>query len=282
MRQICILFATLALAVSARANSSVWKVTNARGQVAYLAGSMHALRTVDYPLPPEFNQAFEASNRLAMEVDPQQMNRMSKEIIKAGEYAKGDSLKNHVDPRTYAYLRKLFGLARVPEEKFARYRPWMLALSLQSPGLRGLSDELGVEEFLTKRARANGKPVVGLESAREHANVYVGLSDVQAEAVLLMMFIPNSEATRGSEGLTGAWRRGDADFLWRVMRDSFRDYPVFGERILEARNRAWVPKIEGFIGSGQTYMVVVGGAHMGGPEGLLTLLKARGYRIEQL
>lgn len=281
MRYLCIL-TSLALASIAQGAGPVWKVSNARGQVAYLAGSMHALRSVDYPLPSQFNQAFEASSRLAMEVDPQQMNRMSKEIAKAGEYPKGDSLKNHVDPRTYAYLRKLFGLVRLPEEKFARYRPWMLALSLQSPGVRGLSGELGIEEFLTKRARANRKPIVGLESPREHANVYVGLSDVEAEAVLLIMFIPNVEATRGSEGLTAAWRRGDADFLWRVMHDSFRDYPAFGERILEARNRAWVPKIEGFIGSGQTYMVVVGAAHMGGPEGLLALMKARGYKVEQL
>ena len=282
MRQIRVLLVVLLLAGNAHAASSVWKVTNARGQVAYLAGSMHALRSVDYPLPSEFNRAFEASTRLAMEVDPRQMERMMKELVKAGEYRKGDSLKNHVDPRTYAYLRKLFGLVRVPEEKFARYRPWMLALALESTGMRGLSDELGVEEFLTKRARANGKQVVGLESAREHADVYAGLSDVQAEAVLLLMFIPNADASRSSEGVTAAWRRGDADFLWRVTHDSFREYPVFGERILEARNRAWVPKIEGFLASGQTYMVVAGAAHMGGPEGVLALLKARGHQVEQL
>jgi uncharacterized protein YbaP (TraB family) len=34
--------------------------------------------------------------------------------------------------------------------------------------------------------------------------------------------------------------------------------------------------------SGQTYFVVVGSAHMGGPDGVLALLQARGYKIEQL
>jgi len=34
--------------------------------------------------------------------------------------------------------------------------------------------------------------------------------------------------------------------------------------------------------SGKTYLVVAGAAHMGGPNGVLALLRARGYRIEQL
>jgi uncharacterized protein YbaP (TraB family) len=34
--------------------------------------------------------------------------------------------------------------------------------------------------------------------------------------------------------------------------------------------------------SGKTYFVVVGAGHMGGPNGLLALLRSRGYRIEQL
>jgi uncharacterized protein YbaP (TraB family) len=40
--------------------------------------------------------------------------------------------------------------------------------------------------------------------------------------------------------------------------------------------------IEGYLRSGKTYFVVVGAGHMGGSGGLLALLRARGYRIEQL
>ena len=34
--------------------------------------------------------------------------------------------------------------------------------------------------------------------------------------------------------------------------------------------------------SGHIYFVIAGAAHMGGPNGVLALLRARGYRIEQL
>jgi uncharacterized protein len=262
--------------------ASVWKVSGANGNTLYLGGSIHALHSVDYPLPVAYNRAFDASTRLVFEVDHKALLDSSKGLSKAGEYPHGDSLKNHVDPRTYAYLRRLFGLLKIPEEKIARYRPWYLALALQAPRLRGLSEELGVEEFLVKRAQANSKPVSGLESAREHMEVFSGLSDRESEAMLLLMFIPAGKGTSQGARLTEAWRRGDADTDTRVFMDGFRDFPSLGERLLAVRNRKWIPKIEQYLRSGQTYFVVVGTAHMGGPEGLLALLRARGYKIEQL
>jgi len=263
--------------------ASVWKVTGGTGNVLYLAGSIHALKSTDYPLPSAYNRAFDASDRLVCEVDPKALDKSSKGLLKAGEYPKGDSLKNHVDPRTYDYLRRLFKLMEVPETKFARYRPWFLSLMLQAPASYGMSETLGVEEFLMRRAQANAKPVLGLESAREHADIFLGLTDRQSEAMLLIMFIP-AERDSGSAGdaLADAWRRGDVDTDTRIFMDGFRDFPSLADRLLTNRNRQWIPKIEGYLRSGKTYLVVAGAAHMGGPNGVLALLRARGYRIEQL
>lgn len=281
-RTLCLLATLVGFAISANAAAPVWRVTNARGQELYLAGSMHALRSVDYPLPAEFNRAFEASSRLSFEVEPDTLRRSSESMVRAGKYPAGDSLRSHVDPRTYEYVQRVFKLLHVPEDEYAHYRPWLLSFLLESGGMKGLSQSLGVEEFLTSRARANRKPTGGLESANEHAAVFAGLSDVQAEATLLLTFIPREKAVTSGSGVMSAWRRGDADSLWHSVHDGYRDYPALGERLLEDRNRRWIPKIEGYIKSGQTYMVTVGAAHMGGPSGLVALLKARGFRVEQL
>ncbi len=273
----------LSVASSYSRAACVWKVTSPAGHVLYLAGSIHALKSTDYPLPSAYNRAFDASERLVCEVDPKALEESSKSLSKAGEYPKGDSLKNHVDPRTHDYLRRLFKLLDVPETKFTRYRPWFLSLMLQAPSLHGMSETLGVEEFLTRRAHANGKPVSGLESAREHADIFLGLSDRQSEAMLLIMFIP-AERGSGSAGdaLGNAWRRGDADTDTRIFMDGFRDFPSLADRLLTNRNRKWMPKIEGYLRSGKTYFVVAGTAHMGGSNGVLALLRQRGYHIEEL
>ena len=146
-----------------------------------------------------------------------------------------------------------------------------------------MSETLGVEEFLLRRARANSKPVSGLESAREHADVFLGLTDHQSEAMLLMMFLP-TQRRRGSTGdeIARAWRRGDADTDTRIMLDEFRNFPSLADRFLTDRNRKWIPKIEAYLQSGKTYFVVAGAAHMGGPNGIIALLRDRGYHIEEL
>ena len=263
------------------ASGCVWKVTGPSGGTLFLGGSVHALRSTDYPLPPAYNRAFDASSRIVLEVEPKALSGSGAAMLKAGSYPKGDSLKNHVDPRTYDYLRRLFGLLKIPEDKFSRYRPWLLVLMLESPSLRGWSGDLGVDEFITKRARANGKRTFGLESAAEHYAVFSGLTDRQSEALLLLTFIPQANA-RGSDYIMSAWRRGDVETLARSTRDAYRDFPAFGERILGARNRRWAPKLESYLKSGQTYFVVVGAAHLGGGDGLLALLRARGCKVEQV
>jgi uncharacterized protein len=270
----------LASTESAAAASCVWRVTSPDGHLLYLGGSSHALRPTDYPLPRQYNIAFEACSRLAFEDDPKTSAAAFQALVKAGQYPKGDSLKNHVDPRTYEYLRHFFALRNMPDEQFAKFRPWLIDILLSSPPPQYY--QLGIESFLEKRARANSKPVSGLESTKEHNQVFVGLSDRQAEALLLTLFInAGREDSRGGN-MIEAWRRGDVELLASNMRESFRDFPFMAERLLDNRNRNWIPKIEQFLRSGQTYFVVVGAAHFGGPNGLLALLRKRDYQIQQL
>ncbi|PYI45944.1 MAG: hypothetical protein DMF10_10575 [Verrucomicrobia bacterium] len=104
----------------------------------------------------------------------------------------------------------------------------------------------------------------------------------EAEALLLILFINAGHEGSPGPNIIGLWRGGDADALNRLLQDSFRDFPSLGRRIIDVRNRNWLPKIEGYLRSGHTYFVVVGAGHLGGPNGLLALLRARGYKIEQL
>jgi uncharacterized protein len=280
-----ILGSLLAVACSignATGASCVWRVTGPSGGTLYLGGSWHLLRSRDYPLPGAYNAAFDASSYLAFEVNPKDLDQSGKVMEKAGVYPRGDSLKNHVDPRTYDYLKRFFSLVEVPESKFNRLRPWFLKMALESPEVGGFEYGLGVERYLQRRAQANGKMIVGLETAREHAEVYSGLSDRAGEALLLLTFIPADKNSPDSTRMLKAWRNGDADFLARATHEGFADFPAMGDRLITNRNRNWIPKIEGWLRSGKTYFVVAGAAHMGGPNGVVSLLRQRGYKVEQL
>jgi len=97
----------------------------------------------------------------------------------------------------------------------------------------------------------------------------------------LLEFIPQSEGITNAQTMQ-AWRKGDADFVAKEFHDAFRDFPSLAVRLLDERNRNWIPKIEKYLESKKPCFVVVGAAHLGGPNGVLALLKGRGYTIEQL
>jgi uncharacterized protein YbaP (TraB family) len=97
-----------------------------------------------------------------------------------------------------------------------------------------------------------------------------------------MTFIPHGGGESLIKREMEAWRSGDADTIARLSQLGSEDFPAFRERMIDARNRNWIPKIERDVRSGHVYFVVAGAAHMGGPNGVLALLRGRGYQIEQL
>ncbi len=51
--------------------------------------------------------------------------------------------------------------------------------------------------------------------------------------------------------------------------------------IIINRNRRWLRKIEELFQLGENVMIIVGGGHVGGPDGLVRLLTDKGYQIVQ-
>jgi uncharacterized protein YbaP (TraB family) len=239
---------------------------------------MHGLDRTDYPLPSAYNRAFDLSSRIVFEDDESASPSKIRSFLKSQEYPKHDNLKNHIDPRVYDYLRRIFALAHISEAELSKLRPWALVMAFASTG----TNSLGVESYLTQRAKANRKPVEGLESFREHVEIISGLNDHQAQLVLLAGFIPQAPGTDKRKAIMSQWRAGNVDAIARDMRNDYTDLPSFYQRLIVDRNRNWVPKIEHYLQGRSPSFVVAGAGHMGGPEGVLAMLKARGCRIEEL
>ena len=277
---VCVLGACFFAAQIEADAACVWKVTGSNGHVLYLGGSMHGLQSTDYPLPAAYNRAFDLSSRIIFEDDSKGLTPgQLKKLLKSSEYPKNDSLKNHLDPRVYDYLRRLFAATgNTPEAEWSRVRPWALLMGLMASG----TNSLGVEIYLMQRARANRKPIEGLESSREHLEIITGMTDHQAELALLASFASATPGTDKSKQVLDQWRAGNVEALARDFRESYRDLPSFYQRLIVDRNRNWIPIIERYLNGRETCFVVVGAGHIGGPDGIMAMLKARGYAIEQM
>jgi uncharacterized protein len=78
-----------------------------------------------------------------------------------------------------------------------------------------------------------------------------------------------------------SWLNGDSDSLEALLLGGMKEYPELHEKIIVDRNRRWVPQIEKVLAQDGDAIVVVGAAHLVGKDGVIEMLKARGYRLEQ-
>jgi uncharacterized protein YbaP (TraB family) len=62
------------------------------------------------------------------------------------------------------------------------------------------------------------------------------------------------------------------------------EYPDLYQRINVDRNRAWLPKLQALLddSEGDNALVVVGALHLLEQDGVVELLRAKGYTVERL
>jgi uncharacterized protein YbaP (TraB family) len=82
--------------------------------------------------------------------------------------------------------------------------------------------------------------------------------------------------------LIASWKKGVFDELLPDMLLSKEKFPTGYHAMFTGRNNNWMPKIENYLADDKVTFVIVGLAHLHGPDGLLELLKNKGYEIKQV
>jgi uncharacterized protein len=268
----------------AAARNFIWKVSGKQNAI-YLVGSIHMLTKDYYPLNPALDAAFKESDLLVEEADLGEMGAEAQlGILLRGRLPSDQTLDKVVSPETYAQVTKHVAGHGLPIELLRQFKPWMLALMIETFEWQkaGFDPSLGLDKHFYDRAQGDGKSIQGLESADYQISLFDGMTAQQQDR-LLASTLKGIDTEMGSiNKLTEAWKSGDAATVERIVLADLKEDPLMYQRLLVDRNQNWLPKLEALFTRGARSFVVVGAAHLVGPDGLLTLLKSKGYAVEQL
>ena len=172
----------------------------------------------------------------------------------------------------------------MPATPLLQFKPWMLAITLQSLQWQkaGFDADLGLDKHFYDRARLQNKPVKGLETLEFQISRFDDMSADQQEKLLIETMEELSSTDGTFVEIADAWKNGDVETVERLALKDLQGEPELYQRLLVERNVAWMPQIEALISPTRPAFVVVGAAHLVGPDGLLKMLAAKGYTIEQL
>jgi len=268
------------------AQPALWVVENGDKKV-YFLGSFHLLPKNYKWYDGIIQSSFESADELVLETEltPEATAEIQGLLIKNGFFQGDDNLKNHLDEDRYAkmlmYAKKLMGQEEAAAQKM---KPWFMAVNLSMLAVMssGMDPNSGVDKYLEGLAKTSDKPQSGLETATEQMMALIDHPLTVQTAMLSETLDQLDDFHTVVNGYLQAWASGDSDRINQTMVNDMKEYQGMYDALLVHRNANWVPAIEDHINSEKTVFVVVGAAHLAGPDSVLKMLENKGYKVHKI
>ena len=188
-------------------------------------------------------------------------------------------------PATWARLEAFLASHEIPAVAFSQLRPWAAAmmLDLAVSESAGSESELGVDTLL-ERSLAPGQRKEALDTPALLLATIQSLAaygDAEAESLLNETLDWYEELDDQPDwSLEEAWAAGDTDSIGGYVAEMKAEAPLLYKALMTDRNTAWMPALQRMMETETRVVVIVGAAHMAGPDGLPALLRAAGYTVE--
>lgn len=263
----------------------MWKVDDHNGGVAYLLGSLHVLTKDMYPLAEPINKAFADSKTLVEEVNLDETSDPALMMSALGKamLTDGKTLDQIVAAPTYAEVKRRAEKAGMPMVALNRMKPWLVAVTLMAPTLQsaGFKPELGIDQHFFDRAKSAGMAHEALETVSYQLDRFDQLSPQLQEELLKTTMEDLDTEVSGVKEMAAAWTVGNTEAIEKLTLKALQESPELYQRLLVERNRNWVPHVDSCLQQKKACFIVVGAAHLVGPDGLPTLLRKKGYTVTQ-
>lgn len=271
-------FASLFLNAQELEKSLLWKISgNGLEQPSYLFGTIHA--TCDASLDENTLKALENTQQLFLELDMDDKN-MQMEMIKHLPMKDGVKLSTLLSPEDFKivddFLKKNL---KMSAKMFDSFKPFMLS-SMLLPKMIDCPYE-SVEMNLMKITKEQNEEVFGLEKVEDQMKVFDEIPyQIQADELLKTAKGDLEKEKKEFNEIMVIYQNKDIEGMLKLMSESDNKISADNQDLLlNNRNKNWIPVIIEAIKDKPTFFGV-GAGHLAGEEGVIKLLRRKGYKVE--
>lgn len=265
-------------------SSLLWKISG-KGlkKPSYLYGTYHLVPSGYLPADGKVLQAFQESKGVIVEVELDSMV-MQKAAMMA--YMPDHKFSELVAQADYGLVaEEIKATSGYDLQMFEQVKPITLSLMLSAnysmeaaPWLKEY-EGAPLDGFFVEEGRKLGKNILTLESVEEQMKLLYQTDSPEKQAQELVQMVREKEEMRRlSADVVNNWRSENIDQMAAVsasMMDSFGGQ----EALLTDRNARWMDILPKQFKKGSQF-VAVGALHLTGDDGLINLLRAKGYTVE--
>lgn len=277
----------------------LYKATDSKGNEVYLFGSIHIGYEEMYPLPQYVLEAYNKSDVLAVECDIvafEEDASAAQNLFAYFVYSDLTTIEDHINPVIYEQAVEIlkdnnyYGIAM---DYYNAYL-WSDIINSFLQEKSRYDVDYGIDRFFINSAYADRKPIDEVESVEFQYKMSASFSDGLQE-LLLQSAIESYQLDNYDEQvkeLLDAWCKGDVDKMVSLARvdtsnpmltaEQKRLLKEYDDKLIVKRNITMTDYAEDALSSGDTVFICVGEAHVVGDDGMVELLKQRGYTVEQI
>jgi len=264
-----------AVLLQAGGSSLLWEISgNGLASPSYLFGTIHIRDSWVFKLDRTLFDRMSACRTFASEIRFDDSFR--EKAVELMSLPGGRTLRDRFSPRDYRLIAvKLRQMTGFDIALFDRLKPvTLMALAVQQNMTN--DTDLTLDEFLSKKAGEKGLELLGLETVEEQSETLTSLPD----ASVLRFFRQYDRATvrKYIAVMVETYCAGDVDALYSLGVESEEMDPDFTARVLTDRNVRLTGRMIAVM-TDRPVFTAVGAAHLGGPGGMIDLLRNRGFTV---
>jgi len=243
-------------------------------QDSYLFGTIHIMPKDNFQVSPQVMDAIKTSTTIAMEIDMNISLSDQMELIKLSTLPEGKTLKYFMTDTAYGKLKSYcmdsVGWNEAKFNRFSILKPiFFSSLVLQEK----MGKQKSFEEEFKKIGKKQGKRLMGLETMKYQMETMDRIS-IENQVKYLDSLSSMAEFNE----LFALYQKEDISALHAYISRETASIPDFNHWFLDVRNTNWIPVIEKQIAAEPTF-IAVGAGHLGGPAGVIELLRNQGYTV---
>ncbi len=283
MKKIILLFTAViftvqyGIAQDTTSSALLWEISGKNVKSpSYLFGTMHLIPKKDFLFPQSLQEKVKASDVLVMEIGglSDKMKAMQYMMLDSGSVY--DYFTEKQQDSLFKYASENLGMDKDKMMQFSGMKPIVL-LQLITKNEFGEAPESYELEF-EKIANSNEIEVIGLETVEEQMQFLDNLSPRDQVNMVMETIRSDGKDNSKTHRLVDNYLTQDIEKIHSFIVNSDMNSPEFEETMLNNRNERWIKPIRKIIKKNKAF-IAVGAGHLGGPNGVIELLRKKGYTL---